>query len=89
MSQTSSQTQWMKQTIEQSIIASLCKRLVPDDLLDEEWLEFKDSFRDGDEIWYFRSPPETWTEFFPRCGIAGYALVRDDHVVAEIFTEMS
>ena len=32
----------MKQTIEQSIIASLQRRISPDDLLDEQWLQFKD-----------------------------------------------
>ncbi|MEQ2009810.1 MAG: hypothetical protein ABMA26_23750 [Limisphaerales bacterium] len=81
--------EWMKQTVEQSIIASLLRRIAQDDLLDEQWLLFKDKMGDGDELWYFRTPQETWTEFFPRCGMEGYALIRDDKVVAEIFTSMS
>jgi hypothetical protein len=83
------QSEWMKQTIEQSILASLQRRIAPDDLLDEQWLQFKDKYRDRDELWYFRTPQETWTEFFPRCGMAGYALVRGDTVVAEILTSIS
>ena len=79
----------MQQTIEQSIIASLQRRVTQDDLLDEQWLHFKGKMQDGDELWFFRTPQETWTEFFPRCGMEGYALVRGDKVVAEILTSMS
>lgn len=75
--------------MEASIIASLLKRISPEDLLDEQWLQFRDKKRDGDELWYFRTPQETWTEFFPRCGMEGYALIRDDRVVAEIFISIS
>jgi hypothetical protein len=83
------QKNWMKQTMEESIRASLRKRISPGDLLDEQWLEFKEQFRPDDELWYFRSPPETWNEFFPRCGIEGYALVRADNVIAFILLSMS
>jgi hypothetical protein len=83
------ESEWMKQTMEASIIASLLKRISPDDLLDEQWLQLRDKMQDGDELWYFRTPKETWTEFFPRCGMEGYALVRDARVVAEIFTSLS
>ena len=69
--------------MEQSILVSLRRRVSPDDLLDEQWLDFKDKMQDGDEIWHFRTPQETWTEFFPRCGMEGYALVRGDTVVAK------
>jgi hypothetical protein len=80
---------WMKQTMEQSILVSLQTRAKPDDLLDEQWLYFKNKMKDGDEIWYFRTPEETWTEFFPRCGLEGYALVRGERLVAQILTSMS
>lgn len=80
---------WGKQTIEKSILVSLLRRVTRDDLLDEQWLQFKDKMKDGDELWYFRTPQETWTEFIPRCGMEGYALIRGDKVVAEIFTSMS
>jgi hypothetical protein len=84
-----SQKAWMKQTMEQCMIASLQRPISPEDLLEDQWLVFKDKMRDGDELWYFRTPPETWTEFFPRCGMEGYALVRGEKVIAEVFTSMN
>jgi hypothetical protein len=81
--------EWMKQSMEQSIIASLLNRVSPDDLLDEQWLQFKDKLQNDDELWHFRTPMETWTEFVPRCGMEGYAIVRNDKVVDVIFTAMS
>jgi hypothetical protein len=80
---------WMKMTIEESIIASLKRRVRPDDLEDKQWLQFKSQVRKGDEIWYYKSPMETWTEWFPRCGREGYALVRDDKVIDEILLAIS
>jgi hypothetical protein len=67
----------------------LQSQVSPDDLLDEQWLEFEDKIQDGDKLWYFRTPKETWTEFVPRCGMEGYALVREDTVVVEVFTLIS
>jgi len=43
-------------TIKDSIIASLKKRVTSDDLEDEQWLQFKEQMKDGDEIWYYKSP---------------------------------
>jgi hypothetical protein len=80
---------WMKQTVEESILASLRARVSPDDLLDEQWLEFRDQMKDGDELWTFRTPQDTWTEYDPRCGMEGYALVRGNKVVAEILNAIS
>jgi len=79
----------MKQTIEQSIIASLKRRVRPDDLEDQQRLRFKDSMREGDVIWYYITPRETWTDFFPHCGREGYALVRNRKVVGEILLSIS
>ena len=39
-----------------------------------QWRHLKRSWRPGDEIWYFDSPPETWQVL---AGRRGYALVRD------------
>jgi hypothetical protein len=83
------ESEWLKQTMEASIIASLLRKISQEELLDEQWLQFRDKMLGGDELWYFRTPQETWTEFFPRCGMEGYALVRDGRVVAEIFTSIS
>ena len=76
----------MKQTVEQCIIASLKRRVSSEDLDDEKWLEFKDKMQDGDELWYYRTPPETWAAF---CGREGYVLVRDDTVVHEILLSIN
>jgi hypothetical protein len=80
---------WMKQTIEQSIIASLKRRISPDDLEDKDWLRFKENMKDGDEIWYYRTPQETWNEWFPLCGREGYVIVRDDKIIDEILLAIS
>lgn len=79
----------MKQTIGQSIIASLKRRVSPDDLYDEQWLRFKDQIQPGDQIWYYKTPIETWTEWFPLCGREGYVIVRDDQIVDEILLSIS
>lgn len=80
---------WRRRTIEQNIIASLKRRVRSDELEDEQWLRFKGMVQAGDEVWYYITPRETWTEFFPRCGREGYALVRDDRVVEEILLSIS
>jgi hypothetical protein len=41
---------------------------------------------EGDEIWSFTSPPDTWRNLFGRAGIV---LIRDDRVVAHIVTLMN
>jgi hypothetical protein len=43
------------------------------------WREFQTEYRDGDEVWYFRSPDNTWPA---RLGAAGVAIVRGGRVVA-------
>mgnify|MGYP001553335197 CR=1 FL=1 len=79
----------MRQTIGQSIIASLKRRVSPDDLCDEEWLRFRDQIQEGDEIWYYKTPIETWKEWVPLCGREGYVIVRDDQIVDEILLSIS
>jgi hypothetical protein len=44
-----------------------------------QWKEFFAHFRDGDELWNFRSPAATWPR---KLGAAGIAIVRDGKVVA-------
>jgi hypothetical protein len=79
---------WLKQTIGQSILASLQREITYDDLLDEEWKQFAEFYQPGDEIWTFCTPPETWT-MCPHCGMQGYALVRGDQLIDEILTSIS
>lgn len=40
----------------------------------------------GDEIWRFRSPPDTWTKL---CGRAGYGIVRDGRCVRIVVTMLN
>jgi hypothetical protein len=43
------------------------------------WKDFRAKYRDGDELWYFRSPAETWPR---KCGAAGVAIMRGGQVAA-------
>jgi len=50
------------------------------------WLEFKAQILPGDKIVAFESSPESWEHL---AGSAGYILVRDGKVVAQIITLMN
>lgn len=52
----------------------------------EKWQEFVRQRVAGDELWFFKSPPGTWSQF---AGRAGYALVRSGRVIASIATGKS
>jgi hypothetical protein len=45
------------------------------------WNRFKGTLHDGDEVWEFCSPSETWENLQGR---AGYAIVRNSRVVSYI-----
>jgi hypothetical protein len=51
-----------------------------------KWREFLGQMVAGDELWFFESPPETWSTF---AGRAGYALVRSGHIVDFIVSRKS
>ena len=51
-------------------------------------LRFKHQIKEGDEIWYYITPRETWTGC-PLYGREGYALIRDDKVIDEILLSIS
>lgn len=70
-------------------MASLKRRVRPDDLEDKDWLKFKEQMQEGDEIWYFKTPPETWTKCFPLCGLEGYALICNDKIADLIVLSIS
>lgn len=46
----------------------------------------KNTKKEGDELWYYRTPEWTWRRMVGR---AGYVLIRGDIVVAEILTELN
>jgi hypothetical protein len=57
---------------------------VPFGFLNKEPLEFKAQIQDGDELWQFMSPDDSWAEM---CGRAGICIVkRDGEIGASIVT---
>jgi hypothetical protein len=52
----------------------------------ENWRKFIGQMVEGDELWSFESPPETWHNL---AGRAGYALVRSGRVVDSIVSRRS
>ncbi|HEX6042133.1 MAG TPA: hypothetical protein VFZ20_29070 [Longimicrobium sp.] len=52
----------------------------------EEWERFVAEMADGDELWAFESPPETWADL---AGTAGYTVVRDGAPVAVLISRRS
>ncbi|MBX9792504.1 MAG: hypothetical protein K2Y37_26685 [Pirellulales bacterium] len=53
-----------------------------------EWQQLKAKIRPGDELWYFISPPETWTGF-PRCGMEGITLRRHGQTIDNVLLSLS
>ena len=58
----------------------------PFGFLNARWEKLKARVQAGDEIWTFRSPPETWQDL---AGRAGVALVRDNKVIDAVVTIMN
>ncbi len=61
---------------------------IPFGCVNGEWRELQAKLKSGRELWYFRSPPETWTGF-PLSGMEGYAVVEDEEIVAFMLTAIS
>ena len=59
---------------------------VPFGFINEEWKELLKQMQEGDELWEFESPPETWENLAGRKGIA---LIRNCQVIAYIVTLMN
>jgi hypothetical protein len=59
---------------------------VPFGFVNADWKELLAQMSEGDELWEFRSPPETWVRL---CGSAGYALIRRGKVIASVETELN
>ena len=51
-----------------------------------QWVTLKSKMIPGDELWEFRSPPDSWAHL---CGRAGVSLVRDGQVIDSIVTLMN
>jgi hypothetical protein len=52
----------------------------------QKWQTFISRMIAGDELWSFKSPPETWNNL---AGVAGYAIVRSNNIVATITSSRS
>lgn len=59
---------------------------VPFGFLNDRWERLKASMQEGDELWEFSSPPETWQHLMGRAGVA---LVRDGDVVDFLVTVLN
>jgi hypothetical protein len=54
--------------------------------INADWLALLDEMIEGDELWDFSSPPESWGAL---AGRAGIAVVRDDEIVNMLITRMN
>ena len=85
---------WMQKriTVEEAEAANLVtdERLGPDPVpfgfINDDWKKLLSLMREGDELWEFDSPPETWEKLAGRRGIA---LVRECRVLYTIITLMN
>ena len=50
---------------------------------DNSWKSFEEKIKDGDELWFFTSPPQTWEKLM---GWEGYAIFRNDKLIAHYTT---
>lgn len=72
-------TEWL---IEKLDIAEVERKF----LSDGRWIRMKNRMEQGDEVWSFSSPDESWQHLAGRKGIA---LVRNGHVIGSIVTIMN
>lgn len=56
------------------------------DWLNEEWTSFRASYRNGDQVWHYRSGLEDWASLGGRDGLV---LIRDCKQVRELIFEQS
>ncbi len=66
-------------TAERELLEGLAKGPTPG-----RWKEFIRTMEPGEELWYYKSPKETWDIL---SGCAGYAIVRKGEVISS-FTSM-
>ena len=56
------------------------------DYQSRRWLDFKRQIQEGDELWEFRSPFQTWLHLRGRQGIC---IVRDGEIIDSIVTVLN
>lgn len=52
----------------------------------EQWVQFRTKIEEGDELWLFESPEETWKQL---AGRAGYAILRNGEPIAHYISLMN
>ena len=60
--------------------------ILPFGYINDDWEALKAQYLDGDQIYKFSSSEESWDKL---AGRAGYALVRNNQIIAEIITLMN
>lgn len=59
---------------------------VPFGFGNDSWVRVTGRREEGDELWEFNSPPETWANL---CGRAGICLVQDGWIVDAVISKMN
>lgn len=59
---------------------------IPFGFINSQWEKIKSSLIEGDELWEFCSPIETWENLM---GCQGICLVRNEEIIMEIITQMN
>jgi 6-phosphogluconolactonase len=59
---------------------------VPFGFAHDQWIKFKNKYKEGDELYYFRSDQKSWKGLYGRLG---HAIIRNNKVVAVFVTLMS
>ena len=85
---------WGRQSIGDSILVSRIKKVTIEEIEPlcgkmDGWASLKEKALKGGELWYFKTPIETWTTMFPLCGFEGYVLVENDEIVDKLLIAMS
>jgi len=60
--------------------------LVPYGFINDKWNELKGKYENGDELYYFKSDPMSWSGLYGR---EGHVLIRETRVIAMIFLSVS
>lgn len=59
---------------------------VPFGFINARWEKFKAEIRNGDELWVFESPGESWEKL---AGRTGFCIVREGRIIDAIITRMN
>ncbi len=67
-------------------IDKLGPKPIPFGFINDRWRALLSKLQEGDELWEFRSPPDSWANM---AGRAGIALIRDGNVLDWIVSRMN